>query len=104
MKWLSKFLILFNIGGIAYYGIEFLWKNFVSHGLCHWSMYLLGGLCFVLIGEINNLLSWDMSLLLQGVIGTGIITGLEGLFGWILNIRLGLGIWDYSNVPLNIKG
>ena len=32
------------------------------------------------------------------------ITAIEFLSGYILNIVLGLGIWDYSNMPFNIIG
>jgi uncharacterized membrane protein len=67
-------------------------------------MFLLGGICFILIGEINEHLSWEMSILKQGLIGAGIITSLEFIFGYILNIQLQLGIWNYSNIPFNILG
>ena len=33
-----------------------------------------------------------------------IITVLEFIFGVVLNIWLGLQIWDYSGMPLNIMG
>ena len=67
-------------------------------------MFLLGGFCFVLIGLLNETFDWDMSLLEQGFIGSILITSCELVFGYILNIHLGLGIWNYSNVPLNFLG
>jgi uncharacterized membrane protein len=67
-------------------------------------MFLLGGLCFVLIGEINEVIPWEMSIIKQGIIGSIIVTILEFISGYILNIILKLGIWDYSNVPLNFMG
>ena len=33
-----------------------------------------------------------------------LITVFEFILGYILNIKLGLGIWDYSNIPFNIMG
>ena len=39
-----------------------------------------------------------------GVICTVAITATEFIAGCILNLWLGLGIWDYSNVPFNILG
>lgn len=101
---IARDFILFFVGGSIYYLIEFIWKNFVSHGLCHWSMFILGGICFLLIGAINEYIPWEMGLPKQGIIGACIITGLEFIFGIILNIQLGLGIWDYSNIPFNICG
>ena len=101
---LNKFLTLFTVGGSLYFIIEFLFKTFISGGMIHWSMFLLGGLCFVLIGEINEVIPWEMSIIKQGAIGAAIVTSLEFVFGVILNLVLKLGIWDYSNLPFNILG
>lgn len=104
LKRLNKLLILFFVGGSIYYGIELAYKGLISNGSTHWSMGLLGGLCFILIGGINELIPWEMSIIKQGLIGTCIVTSLEFIFGVVLNIYLGLGIWDYSALPLNICG
>lgn len=104
MKNLKKHLILFLVGGFIYYLIEFIWKNFISHGICHWSMFILGGICFLIIGGLNEYLPWEWSLARQGVAAAIIILILEFIFGCILNIWLKLGIWDYSHIPLNILG
>ena len=45
-----------------------------------------------------------MPLLWQIIIGTAIVTAAEFVAGCILNLWLGLGIWDYSNLPGNILG
>ena len=90
---LFKHLILFLLGSGAYYFIEILWD-----GSSHWAMAVLGGICFIAIGLINEFLSWDMPMWKQAVIGSIIVT----IFGCILNIWLKLGIWDYSQMPLNI--
>lgn len=67
-------------------------------------MFVLGGLSFVLIGLINEHFSWDLSIWIQCLIGCIIITALEYVFGLVLNVWLGLGIWDYSNQPFNLQG
>ena len=41
---------------------------------------------------------------LQCIIGAIVITLGEFIFGYILNIKLGLNIWDYSDMPMNIMG
>lgn len=37
-------------------------------------------------------------------IGSAIVTGAELVTGMILNVWLGLGVWDYSGMPFNYKG
>ena len=55
-------------------------------------------------GSINEFLGWDMLIWKQMFICAVGITAIEFLSGYILNIVLGLGIWDYSNMPFNIIG
>lgn len=96
---LIKYLILWTIGGFLYFIIENLWRGY-SHG----SMFVVGGICFILIGLINELLSWETPLWIQMIFAAGIITIVEFIAGCILNLYLGLGVWDYSNVPFNLLG
>ena len=96
---LLKYSFLFSFGGIVYLLIELLWR-----GYSHWSMFILGGLCFVLLGLINEKYTWDVPLPIQMIIGTFIITLLEFITGCILNLWLGLDVWSYSDMPLNIMG
>lgn len=86
------------VGGLIYMGIEILWR-----GHTHWTMGVIGGLCFVLIGLLDE---WQEHppLLLQMIQGMCIVTAIELVSGVVLNIILGLGIWDYSNMPGNILG
>ena len=100
MKQLIKYLILFIIGGISYFFIEILWR-----GYSHMTMLILGGLCFILVGLIGeHYFTFNKYLLLQQVISCLIITVLELVFGLILNLGMGLDIWDYSNLKFNFMG
>lgn len=99
IKSLIKYVVLFLFGGMVYYLIEILWR-----GYSHWTMIILGGLCFVAVGLINNVLSWNMVIELQALIGAVLITSLEFVVGLIVNVKLGWCIWDYSNVPFNFLG
>jgi len=99
MKKTCELLILFAVGALVYLCIELLWR-----GHTHWAMGIVGGLAFVIIGGLNEQYEWDMSFLKQCVIGALVITCIEFVAGVILNIELGLGIWDYSNLPFNIMG
>ena len=86
-------------GGFIFYGIELLWR-----GYSYPSMFVVGGLCFLIIGGINNYLPWSIGLVRQAIIGGGAVTIIELISGLILNIWLGLGIWDYSHLPFNLLG
>ena len=99
IKTILKLIILFIIGGTIYISLELLFR-----GRSHISMFILGGLCFVTVGGINNYISWEMPLILQMLIGAVIITTLEFITGYIVNIKMGLNVWNYSNQPFNIKG
>ncbi len=99
LKAILKHAVLTLCGGCVYFLIEMAWR-----GHSHWTMAVLGGVCFVLIGDINEFIPWNMPLVLQGAIGSGTVTILELVSGIILNLWLGLGIWDYSNMPFNFLG
>lgn len=101
LKILIKYLSLFIFGGFIYYALETIWR-----GYSHWTMAILGGICFVSIGVINEFLLWDMPLWEQMLLGMIIILVLEFITGCIVNLWLGWGVWDYSNLPpcLHILG
>jgi len=86
------------MGGI-YYVLEIAFR-----GYSHWTMFLLGGVCGVLIGLINEKFTWDTPLWKQILIGELIVLPLEFLTGCIVNLWLGWNVWDYSNLPFNILG
>lgn len=90
--------VLAVIGGLVYMGIETFWR-----GHTHWSMGVLGGVCFALIGLLDE---WQdhPPLWLQMVQGAVLVTALELITGLIVNRWLGWNVWDYSDVPLNLWG
>ena len=93
-------IILFLIGGRLYTWIEILWR-----GGTHWSMFILGGICFVIMGLLNEYrFEWNESLVKQCVMSAVIITVLEFFTGILLNIALKWNVWDYSNMPFNLYG
>ncbi len=86
---------LFGVmGGLIYFTIETIWKGKPTN----WTMAVLGGLCFVIVGLLNEgkrqFKQWQ-----QVAIGTVIITVLEGLTGVVLNNILHMDVWDYSHLP-----
>lgn len=93
-------LFLFLIGGRLYTWIELLWR-----GHTHWTMFILGGLCFVIMGLLNeHIFPWELSLLWQSVISAVVVTIFEFITGCIVNLWLGWNVWDYSALPFNLCG
>lgn len=99
MRRLLKPLILIGIGGITWIFIELLWD-----GDTHWAMFLVGGLCAYAVGAVNEFIPWEMPIWQQALIGATVGTGIEFVAGCILNLWLGLDVWDYSNLPFNLLG
>ena len=85
---------LFGFGGSAYMGLEFLWR-----GWSHYSMFLAGGTCFLLLGKLGQV---SRNFFTRAFVGAGIITGVEFLAGLLVNRRY--TVWDYRHMPLNVKG
>ena len=53
----GKYLCLIGIGGSLYYVFEQLFRGF-----SHWSMFLLGGICFLFIYLQGSKIGWDEPL------------------------------------------
>lgn len=94
-----KLTVLFLLGGISYTFVEIAYR-----GTTHWTMVLVGGICFVLIGVQNEIYARDAPLILQCIIGALIVTVIEFIAGCIINILLGWHVWDYSGLPYNLFG
>lgn len=90
-------ILMIVIGGGVYVLIELLWR-----GHSHVSMFVLGGLCFWLIGRLDS--RWPVPVIVQACMGACLVTVLELLTGLVVNCWLGLGVWDYSSLPLNFMG
>lgn len=94
-----KTLFLFYFGGATYCTIEVFVREW-----SHWSMFLLGGLVFVVVGSMNQIWGWETGLIKQIVAGVAVTLAGEFVTGCIVNLWLGWNIWDYSNFPGNILG
>ena len=88
-----KYLVLFLIGGITYYFIEIAYR-----GYSHFSMIIVGGICFILIGSINEFSNKEIPLLIQMLISVILINIVELISGIIINKILLLNVWDYSQL------
>ena len=93
---LKKKTVLFALGGLGYVGMELLWRR-----RSHYSMFLAGGTCLLLIGhleEVKPKLPFPFRILA----GAGIITMVELAAGLLFNRNY--TVWDYRNVHANYMG
>ena len=86
--------VLFYLGGCAYMGLELLWR-----GRTHGSMFVAGGACFVLLGQLNHV---RLPLLLRAVAGSFIVTAVELGTGLLCNRNF--EVWDYRDQAGNFLG
>lgn len=94
-----KEFVLLLIGGNLYYLIEILWR-----GYSHWSMFILGGLCFIYAGLQNEYTEWNYPFWKQLLKVEFFVLIGEFVTGCVVNILLRWNIWDYSTLPFNILG
>ena len=93
---LWKKTLLFTIGGWGYVGLELLWR-----GRSHGSMFLLGGLCFLLVGAGASKFS-KIPVPVRPILGAGVITGLELITGFLVNRDH--AVWDYRDQLFQLGG
>ena len=87
------------IGGLLYGLLEIIYR-----GHTHWTMVLLAAVLCIPLDTANERMPWHFPLVLQGLLGGLTITAEELLAGLVLNIWLGLDIWDYSGFWGNLWG
>ena len=90
--------VVFLLGGVSYSLIEILWR-----GYTHYTMVLLGGVCFLSLYKLFNLMK-DYSLLEKCVAGAILITTLEFTVGCFVNLVFHMNVWNYSSMPFNLLG
>lgn len=94
-----KWVAMFYVGFTSYITIEVLFRGY-SYPL----MGLIGALSFIIIGNINNKISWNIDLIIQGLIGCFVITLFEFIVGELDIHLLHINMWNYNNQIGNIDG
>ena len=77
--------------------MELVWR-----GRTHYSMGLAGGLSTALL--LGLFAANPMPLWAAFLCGAVLITAVEFLFGFVFNLRLQRGVWDYSGRRLQLFG
>jgi hypothetical protein len=98
LKSVIRGFCLFAVGGLGYVLIELCWRK-----RTHWSMFLVGGICFRLIGEVFCKFA-KYCLAVRCFLSALLITVVEFFSGCLLNIIMKMQVWDYTNRAFNIKG
>lgn len=95
----AKYIFLAWFGGSAYVTMEVF-----ARARSHWTMFVLAAIVFIAVGLFNELFHWETSLVWQVLIGVAMATLAELLTGLVVNVWLGWGVWDYSQMPGNLWG
>ncbi len=98
MKNKKEYAAVFIAGAVIYSLIEILWR-----GRTHWTMAVTGGICLILI-HICNERHRNLDMLSRCSLSSFWITGVEFAVGWLLNVKLNMMVWDYSDKYLNVMG
>ena len=98
MKKLLKYPFLFSVGGVGYNVIELLWR-----GYSHISMTIADGISFLIIYIINKV-GKKLPLIFKSILGGAAITVVEFISGVIVNMKMNLHVWNYSDQKFNFLG
>jgi len=97
-KKLREYAGLFLVGAVGYSLLEILWR-----GYTHWTMGVTGGLCLSTLYRVSGAVKrWSTAA--RCALGSAIITAYELAVGWLVNLKLGWGVWDYSDLPFQFRG
>ena len=88
---------VFILGGGCYVLLELLWR-----GRSHASMFVVGGICCMLLLALSR--ADGIPFAARCLLGGAVITAVEFAAGCVLNLWLGLNVWDYSALPAHFMG
>lgn len=96
----GRFCVLWLVMGLSYALLEFLYR-----GYTYPCMIAVGGLCGALVGALDQSAFFrGRRIWLQCLVGTAITVAIEFGSGCLVNLRFGVGAWDYRGVPCNLLG
>ena len=103
-RWVLSMLLWFW-GGTVYFLLEVAYKTATGRPeMISWTMLVLAVLLTIPVERCGEQLPWAVPLWLQALACAALVTAAELAAGLILNVWLGLGVWDYSDLPGNFMG
>lgn len=103
-RWVLS-MLLWVWGGTVYFLLEVVFKTLTSHPeRISWTMLVIAILLCIPVERCGAELPWDCPLWLQALCCAMLVTAVELAAGLVLNLWLGLDIWDYSHLPFNLMG
>ena len=103
-RWVLS-MLLWVWGGTVYFLLEVGFKTLTSHPeRISWTMLVVAVILCIPVERCGAELPWACPLWLQALACAGLVTAVEFVAGLVLNVWLGLGIWDYSHLPFNFMG
>ncbi|OGO91804.1 MAG: hypothetical protein A2Y17_13685 [Clostridiales bacterium GWF2_38_85] len=101
LKKIKLISLLFLIGGSIYALLEILYRR-----KTHISMFIAGGVCLVLIHYFCNVINpfCRFCKVIKAAMCSALITVIEFIIGFFVNILMGLQVWDYSELSFNLLG
>lgn len=98
-------MLLWSWGGTVYFLLEVVFKTLRGEPeQISWTMLVLAVILTIPVERCGEQLPWEVPLWLQALVCALLVTAVELAAGVILNIWLGLDIWDYSHLPFNLWG
>ncbi len=95
---LFRVLFLAVNGGVIYFAVEVFWR-----GWSHWTMAMCGAIGMVIFDAFDRRFP-HLSLPFRALFGAAVITTMEVIVGSIVNLRLHMGVWDYTDMPFHWRG
>lgn len=103
-RWVLS-MLLWTWGGTAYYFLEVVWKLLREEPeRISWTMLVVAVILCIPVERCGAELPWSCPLWLQALCCAILVTAVELMSGLILNLWLGLNIWDYTDLPGNFLG
>ena len=103
-RWVLSMLLWFW-GGTVYFLLEVAYKTIRGEPQrISWTMLVLAVLLTIPVERCGEQLPWHVPLWLQALASAVLATAVELAAGLVLNLWLGLGVWEYSRLPGNFLG
>ena len=103
-RWVLS-VLMWTWGGAAYFLLEVAYKTARGEPeRISWTMLVLAAILCIPIERAGAEMPWDVPLWIQAAGCAVLVTAMELIAGLILNVWLGLGVWDYSDLWGNLWG